>query len=174
MSCAVLIGVFEWVIVSQLQTLPSPHPAIMAPVWSKCSFTKLLTDRVTVLSTLCWLCSTVIFVILLWWIDVCLCRLDWWFFIFFSWLFWVGVCILMPTSSSLLECFIFLWLEKPNQCPGGSVDSLTESVCAIALALWHSFKQQHCCFCFLLVNFRLPSLSKHHLLSKSSFPCPSL
>lgn len=109
-----------WVIHCQPVTNGSnrlyPHPSIVEPVWSKHSCTKLLTDRVTVLSTLRWLCATVIFVILLWWIDVCFCLLDGDHF--------------FPDGSELASAFlclhpllccndsIFLWLEEPNQCPG--------------------------------------------------------
>lgn len=57
---------------------------------------------------------------------------------------WIGDYFFSPDGSDLafaswclhpLLCcnnFKFIWLEKPNQCPGGSVDSLTESVCVIA------------------------------------------
>lgn len=106
-SSAVLTQVCEWFFANQWQQI---KPALSDPIHHGSS----PTDKMTVLSILRSLRDMVIFVTLLWWIDVCLHLFDGDFSDGFEWM------SVFSCQYLLLCCnyFILHWLENLNQCPG--------------------------------------------------------
>lgn len=117
---AVLTWVCEWFFASWLQMNQHGSP-LTHPSWNQ-SGPNSHSENCWLIEWLCFRlyaeCALLlIFVILLWWIDVYFCLLD----DDFSWQSWID--ILMSTCLCLmllLLCYDFtlLWLKEPNQWPG--------------------------------------------------------